>query len=108
MAYFFGGLIPEPLSPDDLKLKNIALDILYSYAHEGFVVISLLLLCFSTEIIFRKPSVPDIAWLPIGEKFNFLNISSPTDIKLQIKTDFSARNFWNSLGLLENGNLFPN
>lgn len=35
MAYFFGGLISGPLSEEETKLKNIALDILYSYAHEG-------------------------------------------------------------------------
>lgn len=35
MAYFFGGLISGPLSEEEKKLKNIALDILYSYAHEG-------------------------------------------------------------------------
>lgn len=35
MAYFFGGLISKELSTDEKKMKNIALDILYSYAHDG-------------------------------------------------------------------------
>lgn len=55
----------------------------------------------------RKPSVPNIDWKPIGEQFYFLNISGPNDIKLDVKNDFSAENFWKTLGLLENANLFP-
>lgn len=36
MAYFFGGLIMQPLSADETKLKNTALDIIYSFAHNGY------------------------------------------------------------------------
>lgn len=35
MVYFFGGLITKPLSEEDIRLKNIALDVLYSFAHTG-------------------------------------------------------------------------
>lgn len=35
MPYFFGGFITKPLSDEESKLRNIALDILYSYAHNG-------------------------------------------------------------------------
>lgn len=49
----------------------------------------------------------NITWKPVGKDFNFLNISGPSNIKMAVKTDFSAENFWRSLGLLENENLFP-
>lgn len=37
MIYFFGGgeLITQPLSETDIRLKNVALDIHYAYAHTG-------------------------------------------------------------------------
>lgn len=35
MTYFFGGFIKKPLSEEDIQLKDIALDILYNYAHTG-------------------------------------------------------------------------
>lgn len=35
MPYFFGGLMVEPLTEEEIKLHNIGLDVLYSYAHNG-------------------------------------------------------------------------
>lgn len=49
----------------------------------------------------------NITWTPVGKEFNFLNISGPNNIKMAVKTDFSSENFWRSLGLLENENIFP-
>lgn len=68
-----------------------------------------LLACLIIYILFywRKPSLPNITWKPVAEKFYFLNITGPSDIKLDIKVDFTSEKFWQNLGLLENKNLFP-
>lgn len=55
---------------------------------------------------FRNPSTADIDWPTIGDGFKYLNVSGPDDISLIVKTNYTANNFWKSLGLLENGNLF--
>lgn len=51
--------------------------------------------------------VPNINWSPVGKQFHFLNISGPDNIKLDMNSDFSKEDFWSSLGLMENKNIFP-
>lgn len=57
-------------------------------------------------LIFRKPTISNVVWKPIGDKFLYLNITGPDDIRMEIKTDYSTDNFWDDLDLLENANLF--
>lgn len=57
----------------------------------------------------RIPTISNVTWNPIGDKFVYLNITGPDDIKMETKNVYSTDNFWNDdLGLLENANLFPN
>lgn len=58
------------------------------------------------NFVSRKPEVPGVFWQPVSKELHYLKIDGPDDIKAEIKTDFTVRKFWNSLGLLENENHF--
>ncbi|CAH1379637.1 unnamed protein product [Tenebrio molitor] len=91
--YFFGNVfVPEPLTPNELKMKDILLDMLVSYA--------------KTSI----PLIEGVKWEPTSyDKLTYLNITSfePEQIKLGRIDELTPRDFWKSLKLAENENLAP-
>nr|CAH7765715.1 unnamed protein product [Callosobruchus chinensis] len=87
MVYFMGAVIFKPLSDQDIKMKDVCMDILYSYATKGV------------------PSINNSGWEPVKKDFVFYDINGPGDIQKRIERDFHAKKFWDSLGLIENENL---
>lgn len=55
---------------------------------------------------YRSPSNSNITWPPIGETFTNLKVSGPDEFETETKTNFTIDDFWYSLGLAENANLF--
>ncbi|VEN47011.1 unnamed protein product [Callosobruchus maculatus] len=88
MIYFLGGAITKPLSDEDTKLKDICMDILYSYATKGV------------------PSINNSGWEAVKKDFVYYAINGPDDIQKRIEKDFQSKKFWESLGLKENEKLF--
>nr|CAI5867177.1 unnamed protein product [Callosobruchus analis] len=69
MVYFFGGLMMRPPSVNDVKMKNICLDVLYTYAHDG------------------KPKAANIDWEPTSRDLKYYEINKPELVKMEHNTD---------------------
>ncbi|CAH1997709.1 unnamed protein product [Acanthoscelides obtectus] len=87
MVYFFGGMIFKALSDNDIKMKDVCLDILYTFAHSG------------------KPKALDKEWEPTSEKLKYHVIDNPERIEVKIKTDYSDHKFWKQMKILEKSHL---
>ncbi|XP_045516765.1 venom carboxylesterase-6-like [Pieris brassicae] len=76
--------------PDDVKMRDALLDMVYTYAATG------------------TPKVPNAPqWKqvkPNSPVLNYLEILGPDNIQMKTSLDFGQRAFWNSLGLIENEN----
>lgn len=60
------------------------------------------------QFFFRKPVIDDVAWEPV--KFPEITLANITgfeskDIKVETVKNLAPREFWQSLGFLENQNL---
>nr|XP_022918355.1 venom carboxylesterase-6-like [Onthophagus taurus] len=90
--YFYDMEILEDatLSPEEEKMKDILLDFLVSFAKTG------------------KPTSADIKWNPIPKEGNlkYLFIKSPDDIRMKSTKRLGAYEFWKSLGIKEEDNLY--
>ncbi|RZB39767.1 venom carboxylesterase-6-like [Asbolus verrucosus] len=87
--YFFGKYLPnsKELTPNELKMKDVLLDMLVAYAKTG------------------KPVIDGVTWEPTScDKLQYLNMSGfePENMKMQTTGELSPRNFWESLELLQN------
>nr|CAI5831189.1 unnamed protein product [Callosobruchus analis] len=87
MIYFMGAVVLKPLSDQDVKMKDVCMDILYSYATKGV------------------PSINQSGWESVKKDFVYYDINGPNDIQKRIERDFHAKKFWDNLGLIENENL---
>ncbi|XP_023954292.2 venom carboxylesterase-6 [Bicyclus anynana] len=83
-------LSKDTTRPEDLKMREILLDIVYSYASSG---------------------VPKLrnktAWTqvkPGQAKLDYLEIAGPKNIKMKSSANFGNKMFWDSLGFTENEN----
>ncbi|XP_072949540.1 venom carboxylesterase-6-like isoform X2 [Epargyreus clarus] len=83
-------LKPVELNPEDVKMRDLMVDILYSYASTG------------------APQLPNSPhWTPVqpgSSELNFLEIIADNNIHMNVSRDFGQRSFWDSLGFLENEN----
>lgn len=52
------------------------------------------------------PKVGNVAWKPVDKDINYLLINSPTDVKMDVAKDIGDRQFWDSLPIKENQNIF--
>jgi carboxylesterase type B len=89
IKYYFGSRVRQ-LSPNELKMKDVLLDMLVSYAKTG------------------RPEIVDVKWDPTThDKLTYLNISSfePREMESRTTADLTPREFWKSLGFSENENL---
>ncbi|KYB24865.1 Venom carboxylesterase-6-like Protein [Tribolium castaneum] len=89
--YFFGSVfVPRPLTENELKMKDVMLDMLVTYAKTG------------------TPVIKGADWRPTqGDQLTYLDIGGLEDGEIKVKTcgDLSgARDFWNSLGLMDSEN----
>ncbi|XP_019881649.2 venom carboxylesterase-6 [Aethina tumida] len=75
----YGNVLPNhKLTEDDIKIKNIMLDLLTSFA--------------STS----KPKVSGVTWNPTeSEELTYLNITSPYEISVLTQSTISQIDFWN-------------
>jgi hypothetical protein len=96
-----------PLTPDELKMRSILLDMLVSYAktryHFQYHAASFLI-----SKIFSIPTIEGVKWNPTAyDKLTYLNISGfrREEIKLETVDELTPRGFWNSLKFAENENL---
>jgi carboxylesterase type B len=91
IKYLYGPAFSSgPLTPDELKMRSILLDMLVSYA--------------KTSI----PTIEGVKWNPTAyDKLTYLNISGfrRGEIKLETVDELTPRGFWNSLKFAENENL---
>ena len=81
----------EAKTPDDFKIIDSLIGIIYSFASTG---------------VPKAPGV-DTEWLPVkpgDAKINYLEIYSPTKMEMKASFDFGQRSFWDKLGLIENEN----
>ncbi|XP_044262620.1 venom carboxylesterase-6-like isoform X2 [Tribolium madens] len=89
--YFFGSIfVPRPLTENELKMKDIMLDMLVSYAKTG------------------TPVMKGAEWRPTqGDQLTYLDIGGFEDGEIKVKTSgdlTGARDFWNSLELTDTEN----
>ncbi|CAH2002359.1 unnamed protein product [Acanthoscelides obtectus] len=87
LIYFLGGIIFIPLSEQEVKLKDVCMDILYAYASKGV------------------PSINGAKWEPVRKEFVYYDINGADDIQKRVETDFHIKKFWDSLELVENDKL---
>ncbi|XP_014360335.2 venom carboxylesterase-6 [Papilio machaon] len=77
-------------SPDDVQMRQILLDMIYSYASTGVPTIT------------NGPHWQTV--VPGSQELNYLEIATPTDITMKTSSDFGNRSFWDNLGFVENQN----
>ncbi|XP_072949548.1 carboxylic ester hydrolase-like [Epargyreus clarus] len=78
------------LSPEDIKMREVLIDMVYSYATTG---------------VPKLPNIPQ--WDPIkpgSPELNYANIAGPNKVQMKASSDFGHRSFWDSLGFIENEN----
>jgi bile salt-stimulated lipase len=89
--YFFGSVfVPGPLTSDELKMKDIVVDMLVSYA--------------KTSV----PLIEGVKWDPTAsDKLTYLDIASfkPAEMKVETVDELTPIGFWKSLRFAENENL---
>ncbi|CAH1997706.1 unnamed protein product [Acanthoscelides obtectus] len=83
MVYFFGGIIIMPLSDDEIKMKDVCLDILYTYAHG------------------RVPRALDKDWTPTSKSLEYHDILGPETIEVKSKSDHADTDFWKQIMILD-------
>ncbi|VEN64265.1 unnamed protein product [Callosobruchus maculatus] len=83
MVYFFGGLMVRPLSSNDVKMKNICLDILSTYARDG------------------KPKAANIEWEPTSQNLSYYELNNPEIVELELNTDHADRSLLKRMKILE-------
>ncbi|KAL4715948.1 hypothetical protein ACJJTC_013248 [Scirpophaga incertulas] len=86
VIHIFRGDFPMS-QPDDIKITEILIEILYNYATTGI----------------PKPS--GVEWLPVNpvsSKLDYLEILSPNQLEMKSSGDFGNMTFWDSLGFYEN------
>ncbi|XP_050685010.1 venom carboxylesterase-6-like [Leptidea sinapis] len=79
--------------PGDDKMREVLLDLVYSYASTG------------------TPKVPNTKWLqvnPDSPDLDYLEIDGPNKIEMRSSDDFGYKRFWDSLGFIENENYHAN
>ncbi|KAJ3666604.1 hypothetical protein Zmor_002040 [Zophobas morio] len=90
--YFFGPtFIPTPLTPDEIKMKDLLLDMLVAFAKTG------------------KPTLGGVDLKPTGYKeLTYLEVNGFEPDEIQLKTTdelMTSRSFWKSLNFMEGENL---
>ncbi|RZC38389.1 COesterase and/or Abhydrolase 3 domain containing protein, partial [Asbolus verrucosus] len=97
--YIYGDdLEGKMLTPNELQMKNVLVDMLISYPKTGL----------TTQILCRKPTIKGVKWEPTQhDELTYLNIDgfAPENIKLETVKELTPRAFWRSLGFQESENL---
>lgn len=99
---------PDIFPEKDEQMKNLLVDMVYSYAVKGLAV-NFYRMCFPYWLNifnFRIPKVGDVDWKAVGDQRNYLLIESPTFFKMDTFADLGNRKFWDSLPIKENQNIF--
>ncbi|XP_022918356.2 carboxylic ester hydrolase-like [Onthophagus taurus] len=88
--YDFEMLMGARLTPEEEKMKDIMLDFLVSFAKTG------------------KPTSNGVEWNPVAKEGNlkYLFIKNPEDIQMKSTKRLGAYEFWKSLGIKEEENLY--
>nr|XP_032517267.1 venom carboxylesterase-6-like [Danaus plexippus plexippus] len=77
-------------SAEDIEMRNTIIDLIYSYAKTGI------------------PQLPNSQeWTkvqPGSKELNYLEIESPSSMKMKSCSDFGHKSFWDSLGFIEDQN----
>ncbi|XP_063906551.1 venom carboxylesterase-6-like [Zophobas morio] len=90
--YFFGPtIVPSPLTPDEIKMKDLLLDMLVAFAKTG------------------KPTLGGVDLKPTGYNgLTYLEVNGFEPDEIQLKTTdelMTSRSFWKSLNFMEGENL---
>ncbi|XP_044261974.1 venom carboxylesterase-6-like [Tribolium madens] len=88
--YFFYNMFQKQPTPNELKIKDVLMEMFLSFVKNG------------------KPKIFDIDWPPVkAPDISFVKIDgfAPEDVKVETLKELGPRDFWKSLGFLENQNL---
>ncbi|XP_045772676.1 venom carboxylesterase-6-like [Maniola jurtina] len=87
---FFRYGVPDATRPEDVRMRDIFLDMIYSFASTGVPELT-----DGPEWLEVSPGEPEV---------NYLDITGPDDIEMKSTADFGHKVFWDNLGFNENEN----
>jgi len=84
-------ITPEKLGSNDEAMMELMTKFLADYAKTGI------------------PKIGDVEWSPVqpaSKQIDYLHINGPNDIRMEAKDEFAPHEFWKSLQIQENAQLF--